>query len=123
MSGGNQSVWYLLLVGAALKGTAVLVAAWMAAILLRGRSAAARHLVWTAAFAALLALPLLSLSLPALRMPVPAPNVIIRTTALTPAITTPAANLGKATTARALPASSPRIDWWRAAWRPSWIPA
>jgi TonB family protein len=104
-------MWYLLFLSAALKGTAVLVAAWMAAILLRGRSAATRHLVWTAAFAALLALPLLSLSLPALRMPVPVPNFIIQTTALTPAITTPAVNPGQATTARAVPASSHRTDW------------
>src|SRR5262245_17338143 len=84
MSGWNQAAWYSLFAGAALKGTAVLGAAWLAAILLRGRSAAARHLVWTAASAALLALPFLSVSLPALHVPVGqallAPNVAFRTT-------------------------------------------
>src|SRR5450432_2871875 len=56
------------LVSAALKSTLVLGAAWLIALALRGRSAAARHLVWTAAAAALLALPLLSISLPSLRL-------------------------------------------------------
>ncbi|HXB68538.1 MAG TPA: TonB family protein [Candidatus Acidoferrales bacterium] len=56
------------LVSAALKSTLVLGAAWLMALALRGRSAAARHLVWTAAAAALLALPLLSISLPSLRL-------------------------------------------------------
>src|SRR6266403_4239674 len=60
-----------ILVSVALKSTAILVAAWLCAFLLRKRSAAARHLVWTAAAAAVLALPILSVSLPALRVPVP----------------------------------------------------
>src|SRR5580658_1284691 len=55
--------------GAAIKSVAVLSAAWVVAFLMRGRSAAARHLVWTASAAALLALPFLSASLPQLRMP------------------------------------------------------
>src|SRR5260370_38855206 len=54
----------------ALKSTAILVAAWLCAFLLRKRSAAARHLVWTAAAGAVLALPILTVSLPALRLPV-----------------------------------------------------
>jgi TonB family protein len=83
----------------------------MAATLLRRQSAAARHLAWTAAFAALLALPLLSLSLPPLRMPVASPTLLIQTTALMPASTTPAANLGQGTAARPVSASSRRIDW------------
>jgi TonB family protein len=57
-----------ILVSAALKSTVVLGAAWLVAFALRGRSAAARHLVWTAAAAALLALPLLSVALPALHI-------------------------------------------------------
>src|SRR6202011_2315819 len=69
MFGWNETVWFSIFIGAALKSTAVLGVAWFLAFLVRGRSAAARHLVWTAAAAAVLALPLLSISLPALRMP------------------------------------------------------
>src|SRR5689334_4027608 len=56
----------------ALKGAVVFASARLLAYLLRGRSAAARHLVWTAAAAAVLALPFLSLSLPSLRVVAPA---------------------------------------------------
>src|SRR4051794_39498136 len=59
-----------ILVSAALKSTLVLGAAWILSTLLRRRSAAARHIVWTAAAAALVALPLLSIVLPALRVPI-----------------------------------------------------
>jgi TonB family protein len=65
------------------KATAILVVAWMAAVLLRRGSAALRHLIWTAAFAAMLALPLLSVTLPALHVRVSAPllrpDVVFRT--------------------------------------------
>jgi TonB family protein len=57
---------FSIFIGVALKSTAVLGVAWLSAFLLRGRSAAARHLVWTAAAAAVLALPFLSVSLPVL---------------------------------------------------------
>jgi TonB family protein len=59
-----------ILVDAALKGSIVLAVAAAAAWILRNRSAAVRHLVWTAAAAALIALPLLTATLPALRVPV-----------------------------------------------------
>ena len=59
-----DSTW----LGVALKSTLLLVLAWLLASLLRRRSAAARHLVWTAALAAVLVLPLLSVWLPALRV-------------------------------------------------------
>ena len=59
-----------MLANAALKSTVVLAAASVIAWSLRKRSAAARHLVWTAAAAALLALPILStLRYPRLRIP------------------------------------------------------
>ena len=74
-----MSPWLDILPGAALKSTFVLGAAWMLAFALRRQSAAARHLVWTAAAAALLALPLLSVSMPALR---------VRTGALGPLVST-----------------------------------
>ena len=69
MVGWNEAVWFSILIGAALKSTVVLGAAWLLASLLRARSAAVRHLVWTAAAAAILALPFLSVALPALRIP------------------------------------------------------
>ena len=69
MSIWNVSEWFSIFMSAALKSTVVLGAAWLAAWALRGRSAALRHLVWTAAAAAVLALPFLSASLPALRVP------------------------------------------------------
>src|SRR5271156_5013346 len=87
MLGWNEAAWVAFFWSLALKGTAVLCAAYLAAFALRHRSAAARHLVWTAAFAALLALPLLSVSLPSLRIPgassiLPdASNLVFRATA------------------------------------------
>ena len=53
----------------AIKSVAVLGAAWLFTVLLRRRSAAARHMVWTAAFAGLLALPVLSVVVPAVGTP------------------------------------------------------
>src|SRR5260370_33094964 len=69
MFGWNETAWFSFFIGAALKSTAVLGAAWLFTFLLRGRSAAVRHLVWTAAAAAVLSLPFLSVSLPALSVP------------------------------------------------------
>src|SRR5882724_7055078 len=66
---------------AALKGSAALALAWAIAFAMRRSSAAARHLVWTAAGAAVLALPFLSVSLPELR--VPAAPVIFQAIAAT----------------------------------------
>jgi TonB family protein len=60
---------FAILMSVALKSTAILLAAWLCAFLLRKRSAAARHLVWTAAAVAVLTLPILSVSLPALPVP------------------------------------------------------
>jgi len=55
---------WTLLVNLSLKSSAVLVVAWLVTVALRRRSAAIRHTVWTTAFGALLAMPLLSISLP-----------------------------------------------------------
>src|SRR5579863_881440 len=66
MPGWNESIWFAISAVVALKSTAALGVAWLAAALLRGRPAAVRHLVWTAAAASVLALPFLSVSLPAL---------------------------------------------------------
>ena len=91
MLGWNESAWFAMLLGAALKSTMVLGAAWSMAFALRRRSAAARHLVWTAAAAALLALPVLSVALPALRvrtgaLPPLIPTFTFRTTAVATAV-------------------------------------
>jgi TonB family protein len=79
----NEAAWFSIFTVTALKSVAVLGTAWLAAALLRGRSAAARHLVWTAAFAALLALPFLTVSLPPWRVAgsLPLPSVVFQTTA------------------------------------------
>ena len=66
MTTWNESMWFAMFVGVALKSTAVLGLAWLVTILLRLRSAALRHLVWTAAAAAVLAMPFLSLTLPSM---------------------------------------------------------
>src|SRR5215469_11545049 len=72
--------WYALLSGVALKSILLLGAAALVAILMRGRSAATRHIVWMAAFAGLLALPLLTVSLPALPASITfLPGAIFRT--------------------------------------------
>src|SRR5579872_4296355 len=74
-----------LLIGATLKGTVILLLAVVASLVLRRLSAAARHLIWTLALGALLALPILSLTLPAWNVtftsPEPATAVSKRVTA------------------------------------------
>jgi beta-lactamase regulating signal transducer with metallopeptidase domain len=54
----------------ALKGTVVLAAAALAALVLRRAAASARHMAWTLAFAGLLALPVLGLALPSWQLPI-----------------------------------------------------
>src|SRR5581483_1417003 len=65
----NESALFSLLVNLAVKSTAVVAVAWVATLALRSRSAAARHLVWTGAAAAVVALPVLVFLLPALHAP------------------------------------------------------
>ncbi len=99
----TASAWPAL-ASAALKSTLVLSAAWLITYLMRGRSAAARHVVWTASAAALVALPLLTFVLPALRVRaanavLPAdPGIVFRATAAT------AADVGGGTASRQAPA-------------------
>ena len=64
----TATIWPMLAT-VAIKGAVVLAAACMVTFAMRNRSAAARHLVWTACAAALLALPVLSVALPVLRLP------------------------------------------------------
>jgi TonB family protein len=116
MSGWNESVWFAMFMGVALKSTAALGAAWVAAFVLRKRSAAARHLVWTAAFAALLALPFLSVWLPVL--PVPGAGALLdsglvfQTTATARADAIGAARNPQGSSAAEPARSAPwRLDW------------
>jgi TonB family protein len=116
MLGWNETAWFSIFMGAALKSTAVLGAAWLSAFLLRGRSAAARHLVWTAAAAAVLALPFLSISLPALPVAAGAQvlniGVLFRTTA-----TAHADAAGSQGSQAASMAAASRALPWRPDWR------
>ncbi|MEO8373174.1 MAG: M56 family metallopeptidase, partial [Candidatus Solibacter sp.] len=111
MGNWTLSAWPIL-ASAALKSTLVLGVAFLLSTLLRRRSAAARHIVWTASAAALLALPLLSIMLPALRVRVanrvlPADtNLIFRTSSAAPAPVSGAATAGRPDTALAAPARS-----------------
>ena len=65
---GVSSASSLLLVDSAVKGTALLVLAAIAAMILRRDSAATRHLVWLLAMVAMLVVPVLSAMLPQWRV-------------------------------------------------------
>lgn len=65
---GMFSVSSLLLVDSAVKGTALLILAIVAVLMLRRDSAATRHLVWLLAMVAMLGLPVLSALLPQWRV-------------------------------------------------------
>ena len=65
---GLSSASSLLLVDSAVKGTALLVLAAIAAMILRRDSAATRHLVWLLAMVAMLVVPVLSAMLPQWRV-------------------------------------------------------
>lgn len=101
----------------AVKATVVLLATWVVAALLRSRSPALRHLVWSAGLIAVLALPLLSLSLPwrvEITTPLPAPTVVQATATAAP-VTRPdvpvTATAPTVVTTRDVPTGAP-------AWRP-----
>ncbi len=112
----NESMWFSMLAGIALKTTVVLSLAALVTVLLGKRSAAARHLVWTAAAAGAVVLPLFSVSLPALRIaPVaefaPGMAVLFETAATERAdSSTPHLPAQKGATV-ASHGARPRIDW------------
>jgi TonB family protein len=119
MPGWNESAWFSFALGAALKSTVLLGAAWILAWALRRRSSAARHLIWTAAAAAVLALPWLTATLPALTVggagTVLDSSVWLRSTASAPDVATapPLPVHGVAVVKRRVaPGPSP--------WRPDW---
>ena len=117
MRGWNVAAWFFIFASAALKSTVLLGAAWLAAWALRGRSAALRHVLWTAAAAALLALPFLSAALPVWRVPasgalLPFDPAVVFQVGSSAAAEPPASSvLAPGTGRRAVDA--PRYDDWR----------
>ena len=73
------------------KSTAVLLAAFAASAAMRRSPAASKHFLWTAAFAALLAMPLASLVMPRWSVTPPAVSLPAVATASAPASSSPAA--------------------------------
>src|SRR5579863_1307487 len=111
----NESAMFAMFVSAALKSSMVLGVAWLTVVLLRRRSAAARHLVWTGAAAAIIALPLFTVALPALHLPVfLAP---INTGLMFQTTVTASASAGATASAAA---SAGHATAAAAAWRPDW---
>ncbi len=114
MSNFNET-WYAVFAGAAVKGIAVLCIAWLVALLLRGRSASARHLLWTATSAVLLALPFLTISLPALYVPLAgplsAPSVTFQTSVLAPSVFSSSQVTPQPSPPAPLRHASPSVDW------------
>lgn len=115
MSHWNEMTWFSFFLGLALKSTALLAAASLLAFLMRRMSAAARHLVWIAAAAAVLALPILSVSLPALRVPAPraAAAITFQTTVLAtqPSAAMPASAIQPTHLATPVKAPAKPLDW------------
>src|ERR1700719_3091198 len=76
-----------LLIACAFKGTFIWIAACLLSVALRRASAAARHLVWVVAFAALLLLPALSVAVPSWTVTVPQSQIrpALRRPAVAPA--------------------------------------
>jgi hypothetical protein len=83
--------WIEAILFAALRGVPLLLLAGAAAIGWRRSSAAARHLMWLVAIACMLALPLLSASLPAWRVAVLPPEQVEAPAKEEPVVTLPAA--------------------------------
>ena len=100
----EQSLWFSFAVSAALKSTLVLGVAGLVTWFLRGRSAAARHTVWTVAAIAVLALPLLMAILP--RLPIGGAGMVLDSGALLASVDATSAT--PATPLPARPAKAPR---------------
>jgi beta-lactamase regulating signal transducer with metallopeptidase domain len=71
LAGRIPASWMVMLVDGAVKGFLVLAIAAIVATMLRYRSSAVRHLVWTLGVLAMLAMPLVSWLVPSVRVPVP----------------------------------------------------
>lgn len=104
-------------ISVALKSCVVLGAAGLIARFLRRRSAAARHLVWTAAFIALSALPFFSIAMPSWRVPLP--SGVARAEAVFQTVSVKPADLSNPLHAQArsapIPTNTERAFDWRVA--------
>src|SRR5687767_456928 len=63
--------WMMLAIGSAVRGSGVIVLAWLLTLVLRRAAASTRHLVWTSAVFVVLATPVLMAVLPQLRIVLP----------------------------------------------------
>jgi beta-lactamase regulating signal transducer with metallopeptidase domain len=103
---------YSLIVQIAIKSAVVIGVARIIVALLRGKSAALRHLIWSVAFAGVLTLPLFSIALPALRVPVrpslAISELVFRTEAISPSRQPPAAASDSGSATKTIPVMA---DW------------
>ncbi len=95
----HSAIWFAI----AGKSILALALAHLTTLALRRRSAATRHLVWTASSAVLVALPLLSLSLPALGVPTPEAAIAVFRTSVTVPQTPTASSAPTAPPAHSVP--------------------
>ncbi|HEX2718733.1 MAG TPA: M56 family metallopeptidase [Gemmatimonadaceae bacterium] len=95
----------------AVKAALVLALAWIATRSMRRSSAALRHSVWTAAITATILLPLLALTLPTLRAPIPGARAVAELAARIATPAAPAEGVDAVTSApeRAGPATTPKV--------------
>lgn len=70
LESGSSIQWLAVLADATMKGLLIIVVTGVASLLLRRGSSATRHLIWTMASASLLCLPVLSVALPKLQVPI-----------------------------------------------------
>jgi len=112
----NESAWTALAAAAALKSMVALTVAWLAAKCMRRSPAAARHLLWMVALAAIVAVPVLSVVLPAWRLPFPVvPGITFDVTA-SGSPNSP----GNSPAAPRAPFHAPPSPASHGAWRPDW---
>jgi beta-lactamase regulating signal transducer with metallopeptidase domain len=118
--------WIAAILAAAVRGAPLLLIAGVAALGWRRSSAAARHLVWLVAIAAMLVLPLLSASLPAWRVALLPPPEVEAAAVEQPIVSLPEAispsmvdvvskEASSATMPTALSFEAPARDWGRVA--------
>lgn len=94
MTADAPAAWLTLLRDLSVKSALLLLSAWALTLAMRHASASTRHLVWLLVFAGLLALPLLSLTLPA-RSVLVLPAALVAAAVSTPIAAAPPAVPGR----------------------------